>query len=693
MSYCLNPNCPDPSHPLNGGRRTCCQCGSELVLQNRYRIIKPLGSGGFGKTYLIEDQGVPKVLKVLLKSHPKAISLFQQEAQVLISLRNPGIPKIEEDGYFTFLAKDSEDPLHCLVMEFINGSNLLDWMKSRRHRPISQTKAVNWLIQLTEILDKVHQKNYFHRDIKPHNIMRKPNSQLVLIDFGTVREVSDTYLLKVVGEGPNVTGIVSPGYTAPEQTNGKAVPQSDFFALGRTFVYLLTGKPPTAFPQNSRSGRLEWHKYAPTISTEFKDIIDYLMAPFPGNRPQNPTMILHCLADMEIENSSTDDSHISTIGQQGRLTRGNTKGSIDRTQTRSKVQTKVKTKTSTIVSSSKSRIKLINNLIVGLIMLLLAGAASQFYGIWRYKTFPTNPVFLWQSLKSSRFLQTTLSSYIGEVNAIALTPDGETLVSGSLNTIKIWDLNTEKLKNDIRDAHTDKITTLAISPNGEILVSGSTNKTIKIWDLKNGKLSVEILGHNGRANAIAISPDGQILATVGSDKLMKLWNIQTGSRRLTRIPDKEYEVNSLAFSRNGEVLVTGSNNGTIRLWDSSTLTRKQTLQGHTKAVNTIAISPDNQTLASGSNDGTIRLWDLNTGKEKIVITHSTSTVKALVFGTDSRTIVSGGDNITIWNINTKKKLETFFGHAKEISTLAITPDGKTLISGSLDQNIKVWRMP
>ncbi len=196
MSYCLNPNCPDPRDPLNGGRRTCCQCGSELVLQNRYRIVKPLGSGGFGKTYLVEDQGIQKVLKVLLKSHPKAISLFQQEAQVLISLRNPGIPKIEEDGYFTFLPADSEEPLHCLVMEFINGSNLMDWMKSRGNRPINQTQAINWLIQLSEILEKVHQQHYFHRDIKPHNIMRKPNGQLVLIDFGTVREVSNTYIEK-----------------------------------------------------------------------------------------------------------------------------------------------------------------------------------------------------------------------------------------------------------------------------------------------------------------------------------------------------------------------------------------------------------------------------------------------------------------------------------------------------------------
>ncbi|WP_293139995.1 serine/threonine-protein kinase [Okeania sp. SIO3I5] len=700
MSYCLNPNCPNPSDPLNAGRDICCQCGSELLLQNRYRIIKPLGGGGFGKTYLVEDQGVQKVLKVLLKSHPKAVSLFQQEAQVLISLRNPGIPKIEEDGYFTFFPADSEDPLHCLVMEFIDGSNLMDWMKSRRHRPINQTQAMDWLIQLSEILDKVHDQNYFHRDIKPHNIMRKQNGQLVLIDFGTVREVSETYIVKV-NQGQNVTGIVSPGYTAPEQTNGKAVPQSDFFALGRTFVYLLTGKPPTAFPENPRSGKLQWHKYSPHISSEFKDVIDYLMAPFPGNRPQTTTMILQCLADIETENSAIDNSGISTAAQTGRLTKENTKLPTEKTQARQKVNTQVKTKTSTKTSTkissnkskTKSRINLINNLIVGLTMFLLAVATFQFYGFWRYGIFPSNPVFLLRGLNSSRFLQKTLSGYIGEVNAIALTPDGQTLASGSLKTIKIWNLKTGELRNNIRDAHADKITTLAISPNGEILVSGSADKTIKIWNLRSGKPLKDILAHDGQINAVAISPDGQTLASVGSDRLMKLWNIQTGSRMLTLRPDREYEVNALAFSRDGTILVTGSNNGTIKLWNLSTGTRRQTLEGHTQAINAISISPDNQTLASGSNDGTVRLWDFNTGEEESAIAANTGAVEALVFGADSRKIVIGGDKITIWNTITEEKLHTFLGHPEEISSLAITFDGKTLVSGSLDETIKIWRMP
>ncbi|MDE5112314.1 MAG: WD40 repeat domain-containing protein, partial [Trichodesmium sp. St7_bin2_1] len=222
--------------------------------------------------------------------------------------------------------------------------------------------------------------------------------------------------------------------------------------------------------------------------------------------------------------------------------------------------------------------------------------------------------------------------------------------------------------------------------------SGSTEKTIKIWDIKTGKLLRSIAGQNSQVNALAITPDGQTLVSVGSDKLMELWNIQTGSRILTRIPDKESEVNVLAFSRDGQILVTGSNNGTIRLWNRSTLIRKQTLQGHTKAVNAIAISPDNQILARGSNDGTVKIWDLNETKEETVIKLSTDAVKDIVFSAD-RTIVIGGDKITILDVSTKEKLKTFFCHSGQISSLAITPDGKTLVTGSLDKTIKVWRMP
>ncbi|MFN5065532.1 MAG: hypothetical protein ACK4V0_07640 [Aphanizomenon sp.] len=100
------------------------------------------------------------------------------------------------------------------------------------------------------------------------------------IDFGTAREVTQTLMQKVAGQ--QVTGIISAGYTPPEQMNGKAVPQSDFFALGRTFVYLLTGKYPQNFAEDSRTGALIWRDNAAGISQKLLDLVDYLMSPFPG---------------------------------------------------------------------------------------------------------------------------------------------------------------------------------------------------------------------------------------------------------------------------------------------------------------------------------------------------------------------------------------------------------------------------
>ncbi|MEA5530835.1 RDD family protein [Dolichospermum sp. UHCC 0684] len=295
MSYCINPNCPQPQNtrqPL-----FCQSCGSELLLEGCYRVLRPLGGGGFGKTYEVDDSGTKKVLKVLFNTVPKAIELFQQEAEVLKHLKHPGIPKVESDGYFIYFPRDAKEPLHCLVMEKIEGMNLEEYITQRNDQAISERAAIRWLKQIVEILDQVHKKNYFHRDIKPPNIMLRPNGQLVLIDFGTAREVTQTLMQKVAGQ--QVTGIISAGYTPPEQMNGKAVPQSDFFALGRTFVYLLTGKFPQEFAENSRTGELIWRNNTAGISGKFLDLIDYLMSPFPGNRPRDTQEILYRLAEFE----------------------------------------------------------------------------------------------------------------------------------------------------------------------------------------------------------------------------------------------------------------------------------------------------------------------------------------------------------------------------------------------------------
>ncbi|MEG4986471.1 serine/threonine-protein kinase [Microcoleus sp. BR0-C5] len=686
VSYCLNPKCPNPSDPANSGKSACIHCGSELLLQGRYRLVAPLGGGGFGRTFEVDDNGARRVLKVLLKEHPKAVELFKQEADVLVRLRHPGIPKVDRDGYFIFTPAHSTESFHCLVMEKIAGANLQDWLK-HRGRPISQEQAVNWLKQLSEILDQVHRLNYFHRDIKPHNIMCKPNGQLVLIDFGTAREVSATYFAKV-GQGQNVTGIVSPGYTPPEQTNGKAVPQSDFFALGRTFVYLLTGKPPTAFPENPRTGRLMWRKGAPQVSDSVANVIDYLMAPFPGNRPQSPQMVLQCLEEINLDGGETQlPTQLPTTGQTKiRATAGEAGAKKQSSINRLRPLNSGLNKTDKDVFDWKKK------LLAGTAVLMVSIGASQIYGSLRYGVFPANPVWLLSTLPTTHFLQRSLDN-VGSVNAIALSPDGQTLVSASFGTIRIWNVRTGRLVRTLNSVHSKKsVNTLAVSPNSSILASGGGDKNVILWDLKTGRRMRTIPAHKAAVNAIAFSRDGQTLASGSDDKTIRLWNVRTGSR-LRTLSGHAGGVNAIALSRDGKTLASGSEDKTVRLWNLGTGEVRRIITGHRGPVTAVAFSPNGQSVASASTDNTIRLSNVQDGKRTRTFKGHSDWVRTIAFSADSRTLISGGGDIIVWDLKTGKERSSLSGHSQFVSSVAISRDSKTFVSASPDRTIKIWRMP
>ncbi len=120
--------------------------------------------------------------------------------------------------------------------------------------------------------------------------MVRPDGKLVLIDFGTARQMTMTYVEKL--QGGDITRIYSPGYTAPEQIKGEAGYQSDYFALGRTFVNLLTGIHPNELPKNPQTDRLVWRDKAPQISPDLANLIDDLITSSPQERPLQPQIIL-----------------------------------------------------------------------------------------------------------------------------------------------------------------------------------------------------------------------------------------------------------------------------------------------------------------------------------------------------------------------------------------------------------------
>jgi eukaryotic-like serine/threonine-protein kinase len=295
MSLCINPTCPAP---VNVERQLFCnQCGSELLIAGRFRVLGILGEGGFAKIYDaidLDQRGF--ALKVLSQNIPKHMELFHREVQALSEINDSGVPAVEQDAYFTVPLK-SKEQLHCLAMEKIAGLNLKNYV-SKRERPISQAIAVRWMIQLSAILRSVHAHHFVHRDIKPTNIMLRSDGQLFLIDFGTVSRLKKT--LNGRHSSDPLTRVSCALYTPDEQKQGNSVPQSDFFALGRTFIHLLTGQD-LDLMHSQETAKLAWRDNVPNLCSQLANFLEELTAPCVSERPADADSLLKRLKEIQQE--------------------------------------------------------------------------------------------------------------------------------------------------------------------------------------------------------------------------------------------------------------------------------------------------------------------------------------------------------------------------------------------------------
>ncbi len=244
-----------------------------------------------------------KVLKVL-KEHDqenKLVSMMQKEAETLQLLNHPGIPRCDLDDFFVVNLERGPGELNCLALSRFEGITLDEWIQ--QHGRLEQPLALDWLKQLVEILDYVHSAGvdrhsdgFIHRDIKPSNIIVQPDNTLALIDFGGARQTTNTYYAKVAGRSRDpVTRIHSLGYTAPEQMDGKAIPQSDFYSLGKTFVNAITGMDFIDIPRDEKTGKLLWQQFAKHIDKPIVRFIDDLASDAIARRPKNTQEILSFL--------------------------------------------------------------------------------------------------------------------------------------------------------------------------------------------------------------------------------------------------------------------------------------------------------------------------------------------------------------------------------------------------------------
>lgn len=290
-------------------------------------------------------------------------------------------------------------------------------------------------------------------------------------------------------------------------------------------------------------------------------------------------------------------------------------------------------------------------------------------------------------------LSRTLTGHAGKVASVAISADGEVLVSGCADkTINIWHLKTGTKIRTLSE-NLGEVSSVAISPDGNLLAIGSCEhpkSNVKVWHLKTGKLLHTLLGHQKPVNVVAMSPDGQILAS-GSNKI-KIWNLHKGDRICTLW--HSCTVHAIAISRNGSILASGSADSKIRLWNPHTGDPLRTLIGHSDEVKSIAISPDGQLLFSGSADKTIKIWHLISGQLLYTLSGHSDEVKSITISPDGQLLFSSSADktIKIWRLATGEILQTLTGHSGTVNAISLSPDGKFLASGSADKTIKIWQI-
>ena len=260
----------------------CGECGQSPLLNEQYRLSRVLGQGAVGTTYAAErlvDGRLVAVKEMPLRraETDKARQLIEREVALLRQLDHPGIPTHDDD----FMAGRGKHRALYLVQEYIDGTPLSEAIRSER---LTEAEVLDILDALLPILGYLHSLRppVIHRDIKPDNIMRRPDGALVLIDFGSARDaVKDPDL-----GGSTVAGTF--GFMAPEQFAGDAMPATDLYALGMLAVVLLTRKEARGFQE--RASLEGWLKAA-SVSAPMQALIADLTAEAPADRPASAAAV------------------------------------------------------------------------------------------------------------------------------------------------------------------------------------------------------------------------------------------------------------------------------------------------------------------------------------------------------------------------------------------------------------------
>ncbi|MDM8516024.1 caspase family protein [Desulfobacterales bacterium HSG16] len=299
------------------------------------------------------------------------------------------------------------------------------------------------------------------------------------------------------------------------------------------------------------------------------------------------------------------------------------------------------------------------------------------------------------------------------INSVSISQDGKRVLSkNQYGGIDFWDIKTgRKVKTFKGDKH--DFVPIAISPNGRYTVSRSRGGTLKLWEIATGKEMRTFKGYTHHIHSVAFSPDGRYVLSNGDYGTLKRWDIETGKVRTFK---GRYGIDSIVFLPNGKHALSGDTYG-LTLWNfkfNNGAIKK--FNGHNGRVISVAISPNGRYAVSGSTDNSIKLWDMElkgriwpqrdsdnertwalpykykNGRAIKTFKGHTDDVNSVAISPNGWYILSGSKDHTLklWDIKTNREIRTFKGHTLSVSSVIFSSDGRYALSGSLDGTIRVW---
>ncbi len=569
----------------------------------RYSLDGLIGQGGMGAVYrakhaLMERTVALKVIAPKYLKNPEAAARFRQEVKAAARLHHPNI----------VTAFDAEEvgPLTVLVMEYVDGLNLADYLKERGPLPVEE--ACGYAIQAAHGLAHAHVAGLVHRDVKPHNLMLAPDGRVKILDFGLARLTSavsnETTTADPADDALTRTGrcMGTPDYMAPEQAGNAtaADAQSDIYSLGATMYHMLTGRVP--FAGESVSEKLHHLAFTdptplealrPDLPAGLVRVVGRMMAKHPADRFPTAEAVAAALAPFaspprsrkkrrllvgagllfalaalvagvvvkfstpqgEVMIETTDDPDVEVVVKGGKIVtiRDGKTGKeyvLDRTDL-----------TLSMADGDGFQVTL-----DGTKPFVIRRSGKQLAVV---RLNPPNAV------RATEIFRTRWEG-TDHICGFEFSPDGMDLYvgRGTDGAGRIYDLNAKSVRVELPQAWVG-----GYLPGGRELLISQGHNSMAVVDGRTGKVQREVARHPEKVASLQLAPDGKTVMTYSEKVVCRLWDVATGKLL------KSWEGRSVFYSPEpGELLVTREINAPEAMWDVTAGTEKPVPAAYSRVV-------------------------------------------------------------------------------------------------------------